>query len=320
VLRALGLGDFLIAVPALRGLRSALGASTRIVLATPAPLAPLVALSGTADAVRPVAGLETFDLPRRPDIGVNLHGRGPQSHAVLRRLRPRQMVGFANVAAGHDGPGWRPDEHEAERWCRLVEETFGLPVDSRDLRLPRPDPGGRTGCVIVHPGAAYGARRWPAERFGIVAAWAADEGFDVVVTGSASERGLAQEVCDIAGLGLQGNLAGSTDLLGLATLIAHGRLVICGDSGAAHLATAFGTPSVVMFGPVSPSEWGPRDVGPHIAIWKGHGVGDPWAERLDRALAEIQVGDVIDAARCLLEPRAASARAVTAGEPLSRQL
>jgi ADP-heptose:LPS heptosyltransferase len=320
VLRALGLGDFLIVVPALRGLRTALGDATRIVLATPSALAPLVRLAGVADAVRATTALEPFDVARRPDIAVNLHGRGPQSHAVLRRLRPRQLVGFANVAASHDGPGWRPAEHEADRWCRLVEETFGLPVDSRDLRLPRPTPWGRTGCVIVHPGAAHGARRWPVERFGRVAAWARGEGHDVVVTGAASERGLAQEVCDIARLDPDANLAGSTDLLDLAALIAHARLLVCGDTGAAHMATAFATPSVVLFGPVSPIEWGPRDVGPHIAIWRGHGLGDPWSERLDPALATIQVGDVIEAAQCLLARQAASAGAVAAGEPLSRQL
>jgi ADP-heptose:LPS heptosyltransferase len=321
VLRALGLGDFLVAVPAMRGLRAALGEGVRIVLAAPSSLAPLVRLAGAADGMVAVNGLEPFALRGPPDNAVNLHGRGPQSHAVLRQLRPRRLVGFGNMAAGHDGPGWRPDEHEAERWCRLIEETYGIPVDSRDLRLPKPVPRARPGQVIVHPGAAFGSRRWPADQFGQVAAWAVDEGHDVVVTGGGRERSLAERVCEVAGLGPRANLAGSTDLHTLAAQIAHARLVICGDTGVAHLATAFGTPSVVLFGPVPPAEWGPRDVGPHVAVWKGHERGDPWAEQLDPALAAIEVADVVDAARTLLEPVAASGRAVVVvGEPLSRQL
>jgi ADP-heptose:LPS heptosyltransferase len=320
VLRALGLGDFLIAVPALRGLRAALGDGARIMLVAPSSLAPLVRLAGAADDVVAVEGLEPFEPGRRPDIAVNLHGRGPQSHAVLQRLGPRRLVGFGNLAAGHDGPGWRVDEHEAERWCRLIEETYGVPVDSRDLLLPKPSPCEPAGSVVIHPGAAFESRRWPADRFGQVAAWASAVGQDVVVTGARSERGLAQQVCEVAGLSPRANLAGSTDLLKLAAHVAHARLVVCGDTGVAHLATAFGTPSVVLFGPVSPDEWGPRDVGPHVAVWKGHDRGDPWADTVDPALAAIEVVDVVDAARTLLEPVETSASAVVLGEPLSRQL
>jgi ADP-heptose:LPS heptosyltransferase len=239
---------------------------------------------------------------------------------VLHQLRPRRLVGFGNLAAGHDGPGWLPDEHEAQRWCRLIEETYGIPVDSRDLRLPKPVPRARPGRVIVHPGAAFGSRRWPADRFGHVAAWAARAGYEVAVTGDSGERSLADRVCEVAGLGPRANLAGSTDLFALAAQVAHARLVICGDTGVAHLATAFGTPSVVLFGPVPPGEWGPRDVGPHVALWKGYTRGAPRAEQLDPALGAIEIADVVDAARTLLESVTASGRAVVVGEPLSSQL
>ena len=101
-----------------------------------------------------------------------------------------------------------------------------MPADPDDLGLalppvPSPVPPGAT---IVHPGAASGARRWPAERFAAVASAELEAGRDVVVTGSAAERELAAAV---AGAGVT-VLAGETDLLGLAATIARAGRVVCG--------------------------------------------------------------------------------------------
>jgi ADP-heptose:LPS heptosyltransferase len=121
---------------------------------------------------------------------------------------------------------------------------------------------------VVHPGAAHHRRRWPAERFALVAAALANAGEEVVVSGSAAEVGRAREVADRAGLPRSAVLAGCTDVVALAGLVAGARLVICGDTGVAHLASAFATPSVVLFGPVSPAEWGPPPGrARHVALW-----------------------------------------------------
>ncbi|WP_449062773.1 glycosyltransferase family 9 protein, partial [Planomonospora algeriensis] len=67
-----------------------------------------------------------------------------------------------------------------------------------------------------------------------------------------------------------------------------------------HLASAFATPSVVLFGPVPPALWGPPPGGPHTALWAGS-RGDPHGERPDPGLLRIEVPQVLDAALDRLE-------------------
>ena len=87
-------------------------------------------------------------------------------------------------------------------------------------------------------------------------------------------------------------LAGRTDLLGLAALVAVAGRVVCGDTGVAHLATALRTPSVVIFGPTSPALWGPPPARPeHISLWAGR-PGNPHASQADAGLLAIGVEEV----------------------------
>lgn len=303
--RALGLGDLLTAVPALRGVRRALPDHS-ITLATDPELAELVGLTRAVDTLTPARGLATFPwFGPAPEIAVNLHGRGPQSHRLLSRLSPDVLIAYDCPAAHITGPTWRHDEHEVRRWCRLVEEGLGAPADPCDLRLPRPgeprmSDDRRIAVAVIHPGAAYAARRWPAERFATVAAWLVRRRLRVVVTGSAAEQALAEKVAVSAGLGDEAVMAGRTSMNQLADVVAHARLVVCGDTGTAHLASAFGTPSVVLFGPTPPAWWGPPESGPHVAIWHGHEPGDPYGETPDPALLSIGVDEVLAAAEALL--------------------
>ncbi len=304
VLRALGLGDLLTAVPALRGLRQGL-AAYELVLAGDEGVGELLRLEGLVDRVLPARGLEPLDWRGRPpDVAVNLHGRGPQSHRTLLALEPYRIIGFRCTDVGFDGPEWSPGEHEVHRWCRLVRSA-GWPADPTRLHLKAPPavPSPAPGAVVVHPGAASASRRWPVERFAAVASALADEGHEVVVTGSPAEQGLARQVVALAGMSAGAVLAGRTDVRSLSALVAGARLVVSGDTGVAHLATAHGTPSVVLFGPVPPAEWGPPVAGPHTVLWHGQaraaegGRGDPLGPTLDPALRAVTVAEVLDAVR-----------------------
>ncbi len=299
VLRPLGLGDLLTGVPALRAVRAAVP-DHRLVLATTEALAPLAGLVDAVDEVLPARELEPLDWDGPPpELAVDLHGKGPASHAVVAGLHPARLLTFASP--GWPGPAWYPDEHEVARWCRLVAEGLGVAADpdALDLAVPTVLPPVR-GAALVHPGAAFPGRRWPAERFAAVARQLAGAGHDVRVTGGPAERDLAAAVARGAGLGDDAVLAGRTSTLELAAAVAAARVVVSGDTGVAHLATAYRRPSVVLFGPVSPALWGPPArtgaSGPlHVVLWHGDGTGDPWGTELDPALARITVDEVLRA-------------------------
>jgi ADP-heptose:LPS heptosyltransferase len=302
-LRAIGLGDLLAGVPALRALRRALP-DHELVLAAPSALRPLVDLAGAVDRLLPTAELAAVPWSGPPPaVAVDMHGNGPASMRLLEALHPGRLVAFADPA----GPQWRADEHERARWCRLVSETFGVPADPGDLLLARPPSAPAVeGAVVVHAGAASASRRWPVERFGEVARWAAERGERVVLTGSAAEADAAHAVAQAAGLPTDAVLAGRTDLRELAALVASARLVVAGDTGVAHVASAYRTPSVLLFGPVPPAQWGPPADGPHTALWHGTHRGDPHGAEVDPALLRIGVGEVVAAMEIRLARRPAA--------------
>jgi len=296
VLRALGLGDFLTGIPALRALTAAFPDHDRVLVA-PRGFDALVRAEGLANRLVHSEGLQVIDaVLAGPDVAVDLHGRGPGSQPLLLALRPQRLVAFAHPAVAETGaaPRWEAGEHEVWRWCRLLSES-GIPADPTALDLTGrypPSPELARGATVVHPGAASAARRWPIERFAAVARCETAAGRPVVVTGSAAERPLAERLAALAGIDAGRVLAGRTDLVSLVGIVAAAGRLVSGDTGIAHLATAVGTPSVVLFGPVPPAEWGPPPGRPrHIALWAGH-RGDPHGHRLDGGLARISVDDV----------------------------
>jgi len=304
-LRALGLGDALTGIPALRGLRRAYPGA-RLVLAAPAAVGGWLRDLGVVDEVVPAAGPDLHWERPPPDVAVNLHGRGPQSHQALLRLDPGRLVAFACPDAGHvDGPPWPAAAHEVDRWCSLVVDAGG-DCGRDDLYLPAPP---RRDHVLLHPGASSGSRRWPVERWRALAGHLLRRGRKVVVTGSASEKALCAAVADDPAVR---DTAGTLDLPALADLVGSASLVVCGDTGVAHLATATGTPSVLLFGPVDPRHWGPVvDLDRHLVLWhprEGDPPGDPHAATVDPRLDRLQVDDVARAVdrleRLLSRPRA----------------
>jgi heptosyltransferase II len=115
--------------------------------------------------------------------------------------------------------------------------------------------------IGVSPGAAYGnAKRWLPERFAQAALEVAGScGASVAVFGSTGERKLCQLVADMIEQGgvHVSNLAGETALREFIEMAAACRVFLTTDSGAMHIASAAGVPTVAVFGATDDSATGP---------------------------------------------------------------
>ncbi|MDI6942259.1 MULTISPECIES: glycosyltransferase family 9 protein [Microbacterium] len=198
--------------------------------------------------------------------------QSPLPLALLLRLAGVDRIAGASV----DYPGslldvrLRPGEDlpedipEVDRACAIAEAA-GFPAEA-DRRLRVRDVADASALVgdgryiVLHPGAAVGARRWPAEGFAGAARLLAESGRRVVVTGAEGERDLTALVARAAGPHAV-DLAGACDLRLLAGVLAGADAVVVGNTGPAHLAAAVGTPVVSLFSPVVPAvRWAPYGV------------------------------------------------------------
>jgi heptosyltransferase I len=130
-----------------------------------------------------------------------------------------------------------PIDPHAEAWCDELFARFrGEPV------------------VLLNPGAGWGSKRWPVERYALVASALGARGFRVLVNAAPGEEALAKVV------EAQSNRAALPVRCSLPQLIAINRrvaLAIGGDTGPIHLACALGRPVVGIYGPTDPARNGP---------------------------------------------------------------
>jgi hypothetical protein len=110
-------------------------------------------------------------------------------------LTALEIASISWSSAVSAAPGVGGSRHAAD------SPRAGIACDPEDLAIARPRGfPDRSGLVVIHPGAAAAARRWPAERFAAVAATLHHAGHDVVITGDRYERDLVRSVAELAGL------------------------------------------------------------------------------------------------------------------------
>jgi ADP-heptose:LPS heptosyltransferase len=293
VFRALQLGDMLVAVPALRALRAAfprahltlVGQPWAHELALRLPwLDGFLAFPGYAGLPErdpePAAIEPFFDrvAALNLDLAVQLHGSGQITNEVVDRFGAHQVAGFHPADQPNPDPRWfvpwPASGREAERLMQLPLH-LGAPHTGLSLEFPLQEEdhaelerfwasiGGRPReYVCVHPGARWRSRRWPAERFAAVADALRARGHAIVLTGSAGEAAtLAAFRACVTEPPI--DASARTSLGGLAALIKGARLLVCNDTGVAHLAAAVGTRSVIVCSGADAQRWAPLDASRH---------------------------------------------------------
>ena len=200
----------------------------------------------------------------RYDIVVEMQG-AVRAAMVARWARTRRVIGEAQPR--ESVAKWFFDEKVVTRGVHVIEQSlevanaiFGenlpmtLPLLPRDSAADAKAAELQQPFVLLSPGAGWGAKRWPADRYGAVARQLVQAGYGVVINSGPAEEYLAREIVESSG--------GSARVLVLdmAELIAVTRrssLAIAGDTGPLHLACALGRPVVGIFGPTDPARNGP---------------------------------------------------------------
>lgn len=297
VFRALNLGDMLCSMPAFKALRAALPHSHIALIGLRSCAALVERHADCIDELMIFPGDAAF--PEQPvdpdaiaafyrnvsrrhfDLLLQMHGSGLHSNRVVQAMQARQWAGFvpqtAMAEAGRLMP-WPDDLPEAERYLALLR-WLGIPVDvearpSFPLRQADHDEAGNVlqarrlspgRMIIVHPGARLPSRRWPLDRYAAVASALVRGGWQIAVTGDATERPLGSALYEMTG-GAVVDLCGATSLGGLAALLCKSRLLICNDTGVSHVAAAVAARSVVVASGSDVRRWAPGDPERHAVL------------------------------------------------------
>jgi heptosyltransferase-1 len=151
--------------------------------------------------------------------------------------------------------------------------------------------------ALLNPGAGWGAKRWPAERYGRVAKALAADGVRAIINHGPEEDELAREVeaaSEGTGKAIQCSI---TELIALTR---RAKLFVGGDTGPMHLAAALRVPVVAIFGPTDPTRNGPY--GTRSVVLRSPTSSTTHTRRAqpDEGLLGITADAVVQAARRLL--------------------
>jgi heptosyltransferase I len=152
--------------------------------------------------------------------------------------------------------------------------------------------------IILNPGAGWGAKMWPAERYGQVAKELARDGFRSLINYGPGEDDLAAAV-EAASDATARKI--SCSISELIALTRRARLFVGGDTGPMHLAAAFQIPVVGIFGPTNPVRNGPFATQSVVLRNASSKTDHSRRGEPERGLLEISAEEVVAASRKLLQ-------------------
>jgi ADP-heptose:LPS heptosyltransferase len=168
-------------------------------------------------------------------------------------------------------PG-EPARHASLVFAAPAQELCGGPPAEPTALCPRPQDEAEALPLLgrlperflaLHPGSGSPRKNWPAQRFAALAERLAAGCPFLVVEGPADERAAAPLRRPPA------VIARGLSLRGLGALLSRAGLFVGNDSGVAHLAAAFGAPTLALFGPTSAAVWAP--LGPRVRVLEAPG-------------------------------------------------
>ncbi|WP_312160386.1 glycosyltransferase family 9 protein [Phenylobacterium sp.] len=312
VIKLSALGDFVLALAAMKKIREVHKRAHITLLTTPP-------FEGLARACPYFNAVETDGRPQGLGEWLALRKRlkaarydrvydlqtSAQSARIFHMLAPFPPE-WSGIAAGCSLPHKNPNRnrlHTLERhadqlkyagiWPDAPTEPGSAPGPDLSWVLPKPSqtrpvPGGvkpKPYALFVPGGSAHRLdKRWPAERYGQLGRILVERGYDIVIIGGPQESALARQIQ--REVGQVRDLTGRTDFAKIAMLGAKAALVVGNDTGPLHLAAATGSPTVVLFSSASDPELAaPRG---HVTVLRSGSLGD------------LSVAEVLQAANALL--------------------
>jgi heptosyltransferase-1 len=285
-------GDVLHALPTLEALR-ALYPTGHLTWLVEAAYAPLLEGHPALDEVWPAPRLRPAEVYRggNPvllggllrrlrknyfDVVIDLQGLLKSAIWMYLARSPRKL-GYDRTREGSYRvlsdrvPPFDREAHAVRRYLNLAHH-LGAPVTPPRFRLGLGAEGdishllpqSRPGLVVLHPGARWPSKLWPAAAWARLGDWLSlEHRLQVAITGSPADQGLAEAILrQMRRPAL--HLTGRTSLPELAALLRRARLAVTTDTGAMHLAAALGTKVTALFGPTAPWRTGPFGEGHEI--------------------------------------------------------
>lgn len=288
VLRFSAIGDIVLAAPALEALARCYP-EARIHFATKARFAPLVSNNPHVYSVVTLEnGESTLAFRKRlralePDALIDLHGKArgmilrgvvPRARRVVWRKRPVSQALAVRLRIRPYHAGMRI----ADRYHAAVERLAGRALERGELHYYFPESirqrvqrsftsvGIDTTRPIVGmaPGAMWETKRWPADRYGALAALCLEAGHQVVLTGSPAEAAVIADVQRVAPGAV--DLGERLTLAELPGLIDFCSAFVANDSGPMHIARALNVPTLAFFGSTDPQQF---EFGGHGLMFAG---------------------------------------------------
>jgi len=300
ILRALKLGDMLVAVPALRAVRQALPHAEIALIGLPWAREFVERFPHLIDRFHEIPGWPGLpeiepQLDRIPaflarmqeeqfDLVLQLHGSGSIVNEMCALFGGHVTAGFSRQGDYNPDPRtflpWPECGREVHRLLALTDflgfrnrgDGLEFPLNPSDfVQAEAMCEAEHWSYACIHPGASVAERRWPEARFAAVADALAARGLRIVLTGTSAEAPLTQSVAAHMAAPAQ-DLAGKTNLGSAAALLARARILVCNDTGVSHLAAAVRTPSLIISTGDNPARWSPVDTAIHCVLSHPRGL------------------------------------------------